>query len=281
MIHALSAEWLKLRKRPAIWVLGGVLLGLVILLTYGALFLVLLSRPRGLALGRGVTLEDLRQSLYPVNFVRQALSSAGGFGGPIALILGVLVAGSEYSWSTLKTVLTQWPSRLAVYAAKLVATAGVLAVFTVAVFATALACSLLIGAYYGAPIGWPALADLAKGLLAYWLVLSVWAALGLALAVLFRQSALAIGLGLVYSIALESIVFGILGRFDWARGVERVFPGANATALVQAFGSASRAAANAANPPLVGANQAIAVLAAYLALFVLVGAALLRQRDVV
>jgi ABC-2 type transport system permease protein len=278
MIHALSAEWLKLRKRPAVWVLGGILLGLVVLLTYGALFLVLLSRPRNL--GRGVTLQNLQQSLYTVNFVRQALSGASGFGGPIALILGVLVVGSEYSWSTLKTVLTQWPSRLSVYAAKLVATAGVLAVFTVGVFATALACSLLIGAYYGAPVSWPAWGDVAKGLLAYWLVICVWAALGVALALLFRQSALAIGVGLVYSIAVETIVFGIVGRFDWARGVERVFPGANATALVQAFGSASRAAANAANPPLVGASQAIAVLAAYLALFVLVGAALLRQRDV-
>jgi ABC-2 type transport system permease protein len=278
MIHALSAEWLKLRKRPAIWVLGGILLALVVLLTYGVLFLVLLSRPRNL--GRGVTLQDLQQSLYTVNFVRQALSGASGFGGPIALILGVLVAGSEYSWSTLKTVLTQWPGRLAVYAAKLVATAGVLAAFTVAVFATALACSLVIGAYYGAPINWPAWGDVGRGLLAYWLVICVWAALGIALALLFRQSALAIGLGLVYSIALETIVFGIVGRFDWARGVERVFPGANATALVQGFGSASRAAANAANPPLVGATQAIAVLAAYLVLFVLVGAVLLRQRDV-
>jgi hypothetical protein len=41
------------------------------------------------------------------------------FVGAAALILGVLIAGSDYGWETWKTLLVQRPSRLGAYAAKL------------------------------------------------------------------------------------------------------------------------------------------------------------------
>ena len=43
------------------------------------------------------------------------------FGGVFALMLGVFALGSEYGWGTLKTLFTQGPSRLRVFAAKLAA----------------------------------------------------------------------------------------------------------------------------------------------------------------
>lgn len=126
---------------------------------------------------------------------------------------------------------------------------------------------------------WPGVLDVVKGLLAAWLIMAVWAALGAVLAELFRQSALAIGLGLIYAILFEGILFNLLRSFTWVQTLQKAFPGANGTALVQSFGSAIRSTA--VPQPLVGATQAVLVLAAYLVVFVAVATILVRQRDVI
>jgi ABC-type transport system involved in multi-copper enzyme maturation permease subunit len=276
---AFAAEWLKLRKRPAVWVLGIVQLALVVLLDYAVLFLILLTRPSTVSFGPGQTAESLRQILYPEHFVTNVLNNfSGGFGGAISLILGVLVVGSEYGWGTLATVFTQRPGRVETFAGKVAALAAVLAVFDALVVTGGAVAAALIGAYYGHLTPWPSVGDLVKGLLAAWLLMGLWAGLGVLLSVLFRQSALAIGLGLVYAIAVEGIVFGLLGQFSWVRNVEKVFPGANGTALVDSFGSVGRAPN--APGPVVGPGQAVLVLLAYLVAFVLLSLLLLRRRDV-
>jgi ABC-type transport system involved in multi-copper enzyme maturation permease subunit len=281
MTRSAAAEWLKLSKRPAVWVLAAVLVAIVVTLEYGVLFLVLLAQPKNVNFGPGVTADLLRRQLFPSHFVASSMSSLTSFGSAIALILGVLAYGSEYGWSTLKTIFTQGPSRLATYAGKLVVIAGFLLLFAVLILAASAATSAVIGAYYGADSSWPPVTDVLKGLAAAWLVLGVWAGFGLALSILFRQSALAIGLGLVYSIAFEGIVLTLLGQFSWARGAEQVFPGANVSALVRSFTSAVAGANPNAAPALVSPTQATLVLLAYLALFVVLGAVFLRRRDVV
>jgi ABC-2 type transport system permease protein len=108
--------------------------------------------------------------------------------------------------------------------------------------------------------------------------MGLWAALGMLFAVLFRQSGLAMGLGLVYVIAVEGIILGTLRHYSWMHDLERAFPGANAGALVEAFGSA--VPGGIAGAPLVGATQAVLVLIGYLAIFCLLAALLLQRRDV-
>ena len=279
MIGAFWAEWLKLRKRPGVWVIGALLVTLVVLLDYGLIFLIALTRPSNADIGGGATVETLKQVLYPVNLVQNVLSNfTGGAGGSIALILGVLAVGSEYGWGTLATVFTQRPGRLEAFAGKLGALGAVLACYVLAVFAAGAAASVLIGAYYGHLTPGPPLFDVVKGALVAWLLMALWSGLGVLLAIGFRQSTLAIGLGLVYSIAVEGIVFSLLGRFSWMRDVEKVFPGANGSALVDAFGRAARAPD--APPPVVGPGQALLVVLAYLVLSLALSALLVRSRDV-
>ena len=72
--------------------------------------------------------------MLPGQLVGNSIGGLPVFLGALMLILGVLTVGGEYAWGTWKTVLTQDPSRLRVYGAKLVvavlaALAGVLAVF--------------------------------------------------------------------------------------------------------------------------------------------------------
>jgi len=278
------AEWLKLRKRPAVWVLGAILVALVALFGYGFLFLLLATQPPNATLGPGVTAEALRQTLHPAHWVQMTLGNftANGVGPPIALILGVLGYGSEYGWTTMKTIFTLRPGRLATLAGKLGATALVLGVYVVAVFVATAACASAIGAADGALGTWPSPIDVAKGVLSAWLLLGMWAGLGMLLSVLFRQSALAIGLGLIYAIVLEGVVLNLAAQFAWVRSISPGFPGVNASALVRSFGSALEptAAQAAAAGQTIGPVQAVLVLLLYLVVFVAISAALLRTRDV-
>lgn len=280
VLWSFGAEWLKVRRRPAVWVLGVVLVLLAITFEYGFILLAVLTLPKTANLGPGVTTELLRSTLHPAQWVRQTLGSvSGNLAGPVAVILGVLAYGSEYGWSTLKTVLTQRPGRLATLAGKLLALVATVAIYVVALFAATAACSAAIGFADGAAGTWPAASDIVKALLTALLVMSMWALLGMLLSVLFRQSALAIGLGLIYAIVLEGIVLNLAAQFSWIRTVSPWFPGANASALVRSFGSVLRSA-GALPADQVGAGQAALVLLLYAAAFVAVTAAVLRARDV-
>jgi hypothetical protein len=54
----------------------------------------------------------------PSELVRHVLQWLPQFGGALALILGALVAGSEYGWGTRKSALTHHPARRAVFISK-------------------------------------------------------------------------------------------------------------------------------------------------------------------
>lgn len=274
-----TAEWLKLWKRPSTWVLGVVLVALALTLSYGLVVLaVFLLGARPSATGRlaAGTIDSIKAALYPERFLRTTLSAfsgALGYGNAIALILGVLVTGSEYGWSTLQLVFTQRPGRLSAFGGKLLALAIALGIYTLALLAAGAAASAVLGAAYGHLTPWPDPGAVARALGTAWLVMGLWASLGVVLAVLFRQTALAIGLGIVYAVAVDGIVLPTLGIVSSARNVLRGFPGANVTALVALFG---------ANRPQVtiDATQAALVVAGYLVVFVLISALLVARRDV-
>ena len=109
-------------------------------------------------------------------------------------------------------------------------------------------------------------------------VAAMWPSVGVALAALFRGTALAIGLGLVYALVLETIVGTIAALVERARPIREAFLGANAGALADAFRPPPEAAFSAASR--IPAGQATLVLIAYTAAFLLLAALLLRRRDV-
>ena len=96
-----------------------------------------------------------------------------------------------------------------------------------------------------------------------------------------RQSALAIGIGLVYVLLIEGIAVGIFGGPDAFRAVERVLPGANASALLTSFGHVVIQGVRDQSPaPIAGASQAALVVVLYAMGFSAVGGFLLRRQDV-
>jgi ABC-type transport system involved in multi-copper enzyme maturation permease subunit len=151
MRASLSAELLKLRKRPAVWVVGAVF----VLLSLFAFVFPYLSYQRGAALGGARSAEELLEAALPASLVPSALSAWPLLGGAVALVFGVLLAGSEYSWDTLKTVLTQRPGRAATLAGKATAAAiltAVAVVTSVAVDALASLAHYLPGTNAGAVV---------------------------------------------------------------------------------------------------------------------------------
>src|SRR3712207_3496726 len=107
MIYVLSAELLKLRKRPATWIVFGVWLAMN--LTFGYLIPYLIYRSGSVPRPGAPPPGQLLAEVLPVNLVTNVLNGYPLFGGALVLILGALMTGGEYGSGTLKTLLTQGP----------------------------------------------------------------------------------------------------------------------------------------------------------------------------
>jgi ABC-type transport system involved in multi-copper enzyme maturation permease subunit len=313
MWGSFRAESLKLRKRPAVWVLA--LLILVIELGIGYAFPYRQYRTameRTLVFGI-VAAEELL-SVLPGEFIPRLFARLPGVGGALALVLGAVVAGSEYSWETLKTVLTRRPSRVAVFGGKALALAGVVTMIVLLVVAASATTTALIArretleaqhpfvpfitlqlhqrspqlpdeelaqqandlaARLPPALQWPSVLDLAMAVGAVWLILVMHAALGLFLGTLARGAALAIGIGLVWLWVIEGLIAAQVARANTVvRSIVASLPGQNADVL-----SVSLTPGAATTAP-VSAAQAVLMLSVYTAVFLVLGALLLRSRDV-
>ena len=287
-----GAEWLKLRKRPATWVLGLLWLAATVLLGY-ALTYAFLSSPPEPAVPQDAPPEAREQArqqqrefqeeqlafLYPENLVSNMLSGFPNLGGPVALILGALAFGSEYGWGTFKTILAQRPTRSGVFFGKLLALGAVLALLVVLALAGGAVASYFVAGLESVPVEWPPAGELAQALGAGGLIFAVWAALGVLLATLLRSTALAIGIGLVYALGLETIIFSLPIQNETFRDAREFFPGQNSTFLANSFFDADLGGFAPPEPP-VEPGQAALVLAAYTIAFVVLSAFVFRRRDV-
>ncbi|HEV2128263.1 MAG TPA: hypothetical protein VGR22_06575, partial [Thermomicrobiales bacterium] len=164
------------------------------------------------------------------------------------------------------------------------ALAVALLIFVVADFAVSALSSYLIARREDAAVDWPGVWLLLRGITGAWLILAVWAALGVLLAVLSRGTALAIGIGILYGLVIEGLISTLFDQVRLLRPLAQALLRANAYSLVEPLGVSVTTAAGAGpgmfTGPYVGGVQASLVLTAYLVSFVLLAAILLRQRDV-
>ena len=281
-----SAELLKLRKRPATWILALVFVAIVLLLGYGLTYSFVANpppppeeMPPEMQAQQEEFSEQQLNALLPENMLSNLFGSVFGIGGALALILGALAAGSEYGWGTLKDVLTQGPGRLGILFGKLAALGLFLLLFVVLALAAAALGSFAVARLEEAAVEWPPVGELLRGLGAGALILVVWGVLGFALAVLFRGTALAIGLGLAYALAVENVITSLPIEGDAFENVRRATLGENTLGLSNYFGSPFPPGFGAPEP-LVEPGRAVLVLSAYAVFFVVLATLLLWRRDV-
>lgn len=274
MIGSVSAELLVLRKRPSTWILLAVWTVLALVFAYVVPYVTYLNDTRT------QPLDDV----LPQHLVGALLGGFPFFGGVFALMLGVLALGSEYGWGSLRTLFTQGPRRLEVFGAKVLALAVALIPFVLAVFVLGAFASYAIALREGADVGWPSAWLLLRGLAAGWLILAVWAAFGVLLAVLSRGTALAIGIGILYGLVIEGLVSALASQVTLLDRFVEFFLRANAYSLVAGLGvSTDDIASNGPGSfsrPFVDGGQALLVLALYSLGFLVFSGWLLRRRDV-
>jgi len=149
-----------------------------------------------------------------------------------------------------------------------------------ALFAAGAVASFVIAQIEDAPVSWPSAWLLVRAFAAGWLILAVWAALGVLLGVLTRGTSLAIGVGILYALVIE----GLLSNLSALEPVTEVFLRANGYSIAAALGASAESIGSSGpgsfGGPFVGGGQALAVLVAFIAGFSALSAFLLRRRDV-
>ena len=267
MTGSISAELVVQRKRTSTWVLLGVWTALSVFFLYVLPYT-----------------DEVTPELLPEGLPGNVIRIFPVFGGVFALMLGVLTIGSDYGWDTVKTLFTQRPGRLAVFAGKLLALGVVLVGFAIAVFVGGAVASVVVALTEDADVDGPSAWLLVRALAAGWFMLAVWAALGMMLAVLSRGTALAIGIAILYALVIEGLLSALADSVDALEPVAQIFIRSNAYSIATALGASKERIADSGpgsfTGPYVDTAQAVIVLAAYVVVFVVAAAAVLRRRDV-
>jgi ABC-2 type transport system permease protein len=278
MFASARAELLRLGKWPATWVIIGVWLLLNVFFGY---ILDYLRYRDAVANGDAGQAAALLSQLSPAGVPGTAVSGLPMFGGALVLTLAALATGSGYGWNTWKTVFTQGPSRLAALGGTLIALACLLVVLAALTWAVDLAASAIVQSIESQPIVWPDLQAVAEGAGAGLLIAGMWAVAGALVGILARGPAMAVGLGLVWALVVESLlraVSGLLGPFE---PVTDYLPGTAAGSLAGAVGAAGVQQAGGAPGVLtiLTGAEAVAVLTVYIAAFTGLAALLMVRRD--
>ena len=273
MTRNVSAELLILRKRAATWILLGIWTLLGVFFAYVVPYAL---DPEDSPVG---LVEFLPESL-----AGNLIAGFPFFGGVFALMLGVFAVGSEYGWGTLKTLFTQRPTRLRVFAAKLAALGIVFVPFVLTLFAAGAVASYVIAQIEDAAVTWPSAWLLVRAMGAGWLILAAWGALGVLLGVVTRGTSLAIGVGILYALVIEGLLSAFADSVSALEPLTQIFLRANGYSIAAALG-ASVDSIESSGPgsyagPFVDSVQAVAVLGALIAGLVAASAFLLGRRDV-
>ncbi len=178
--------------------------------------------------GNGPVPEDVADECFQANepagvddprFTRARLEGIlYGVSAALALVgwaLGASLVGAEFASRGMTTLLTWEPRRVRVFAAKTVAVVAAMAAFAAVALALVALAMWPALAMHGAPLepDDPSLWSLA-GIVARGVALTaITSAMGLAIATIGRNTAIALGIGFGYIIVLENILAGSVERW--------------------------------------------------------------------
>ena len=184
----------KLVGRPASFVSVGLLVGL--------LGLILIAAATVGQNGSGRNAENAKALLTFPGAYDLILSFMFGLGGLVAVIYGAAIAGSEWSWGTLKNAVARGESRARYMLTTFAAIVVMLAVGLAITFAAGLALALLSATIAGISTAGVSDADTLQRLPALaargWFAVVEQASLGFAIATLARSQLAGIGAGIAF-----------------------------------------------------------------------------------
>jgi len=276
MIASLGADALKMRKRPANWILFGILMLVLLLFGYVLTYIVLTHPPRNFE--SRVPAGILKREVFPENLLPDILQTVSTIGAAIMIIFGGLSTASEFGWLRVQTILIQKPGRTVVLLGKLLDLAIVTFLVSVVVLGAAALTSYILANIDGSSSPWPSTVMLLKGFGAIWLELSVWTAFGMFLGIAFRSTAGAIGGGLIYLFVGEALIGQLFRDTTGVKEILKFLPGINAGGVNATFPLTFR------NPnattQLVDATRGTITLLAYVAVFTILAILIFQRREV-
>jgi ABC-type transport system involved in multi-copper enzyme maturation permease subunit len=283
MIASTRAELIRLGRWPVTWVLSGT--WLVLNLVFGYLFNYLSYRDSGSGtaggFAEGASGASLLAGMMPDRVPVTMVQGLPMFGGALVLILGALAVGSGYGWGTWKTVFMTGQRRVTALGGTLAALGIVLVGLIAATFLVDLLAAVSVATAESQPLTWPGLADSAQGLGAGLLIGAVWLAAGVLLGTLTRGPALAVGLGLVWSLVVENLLRGVANLLGPVEAVTDLLPGTAAGSLAGALGALAQNQPNGTPgvQTVITGTTALILLCGYLVAFLGGSLALTARRD--
>ena len=242
MRRAVASEWVKLRRKGMLAAVGGIIavavLGTVItVLTVGSSTTSTSSGGGPFGGRSGISFAQITGS----HGLADALGNAGTLIGVIVMgVVAASVAG-EFSTGTLRNLLLRQPRRARLLSGKLVALASAIALAVVTASAFAALAGALAATSKGLPVhAWGTRSGITTAIVAVAELVAAslgWGVLGAVLAVVFRSPVVAVVVGVVYALPLESLVGAASSSFSrWLPGklLASIAAGGNNTASLTA-----------------------------------------------
>jgi hypothetical protein len=194
----LRISLLKLAKRPATWVVLAILLGLIAMVFIG------LAASASQISDPGDELQVRLLLSFP-NAYTVLVGFILSFGGLLAVTYGAAIIGADWAWGTIRAIIARGESRVRYTVVSFVAIAitlgiGVLAAFGVGSVIAVLAAQIA-GTDAGAATDPDTLANIPELLGRTWLGVAEQAAIGFAIAMIFKSQLAGIGAGLAFYFA--------------------------------------------------------------------------------
>jgi ABC-2 type transport system permease protein len=203
MFRSFRAELLKL-CRPAVYLGGGAALAAFTLLATVLTFTTATVTP---VANSGGYVSDTLSQLAQSNGLTLGFANAGGFVGILIFVLFLTSMSTEYGQGTLRVLLTRQPRRTRLLAGKMLALLAVMGVGLLAAELFSGVASVLLANVRGIPtttwISVPGLAHAAGNYANAFLTGGFYGAVGITLAVLIRNTPIALVVGLAWFLPLE------------------------------------------------------------------------------
>jgi ABC-type transport system involved in multi-copper enzyme maturation permease subunit len=204
--NSFRAEWIKLSRRPLVWILLTVFLLLTTL--FLSFWFLIVALQEGLfddgqsqvELLRAEQIEQIKRQVSFPGIFGAMLGQINGIGGILAIIIAGGSMGSEYGWGTLRAQLTHQPRRGVYLAAKCAAIMVLLALGCLIALAYGSVLALVYSNALGLPIQLTAtdLAMLPVGIARALYVLLPYTLSSISFAILGRSTLAGVGGGLTF-----------------------------------------------------------------------------------
>jgi ABC-type transport system involved in multi-copper enzyme maturation permease subunit len=177
-------------------------------------------------------IDEYRATFLLADFDAFTAGALPFWGAATALALGVLVVGSEYADRTAGLIHTQGPRRSAVLASQLIALTALLGIVVAASAVVNAGGLAVVAAIEDLPVAAPPLGSTLVSFGCEWLTALAYGLAGAALSILTRGQVAALGVGLVWTLGLETVLVKVCAALGWTGAGSLTLAGATSNLAV-------------------------------------------------